>query len=206
LNLVEKLFANYPINIHLHQALDPHQLIDKASEEQIKKFQLVSSSWFDSREDFLLAIKDKAFFIAPRIKEGIGMSFLEAMAIGKIVIANNDATMDEYIEHGVNGYLFDHKNPKPLIFDNLEKIQDNTYNSIKEGYKKFQIDKQDIIKIINNQSPPISFTQTQKIYCKILRTIIFIYYKFKKISINLICILIVNKNLKNKIRGRKIKN
>ena len=206
LNLVEKLFANYPINIHLHQAPDPHQLIDKASEEQIKKFQLVSSNWFNSREEFLLAIKDKAFFIAPRLKEGIGMSFLEAMAMGKIVIANNDATMNEYIEHGVNGYLFDYKNPKPLIFDNLEKIQDNAYNSIKEGYKKFQIDKQDIIKIVNNQFPPISFTQTQRIYGKILRTIIFIYYKFKKITINLICILIVNKNLKNKIRGRKIKN
>ena len=206
LNLVEKLFANYPINIHLHQALDPHQLIDKASEDQIKKFQLVSSNWFNSREEFLLAIKDKAFFIAPRLKEGIGMSFLEAMAMGKIVIANNDATMNEYIEHGVNGYLFDYKNPKPLIFDNLEKIQDNAYKTVEEGYKKFQINKQDIIKIVNNQFPPISFTQTQRIYGKILRTIIFIYYKFKKITINLICILIVNKNLKNKIRGRKIKN
>lgn len=206
LNLVEKLFANYPINIHLHQALDPYQLIDKASEKQIKKFQLVSSNWFDSREEFLLAIKDKAFFIAPRIKEGIGMSLLEAMAMGKIVIANNDATMNEYIEHGVNGYLFDYKNPKPLIFNDLEKIQDNAYNSIKEGYKKFQINKQDIINIVNNKLPPINFTQTQRIYCKILRTIIFIYYKFKKISINLIFILIVNKNLKNKIRGREIKN
>ncbi len=206
LNLVEKLFANYPINIHLHQALDPYQLIDKASEKQIKKFQLVSSNWFDSREEFLLAIKDKAFFIAPRIKEGIGMSLLEAMAMGKIVIANNDATMNEYIEHGVNGYLFDYKNPKPLIFNDLEKIQENAYKDIGEGYKKFQINKQDIINIVNNKLPPINFTQTQRIYCKILRTIIFIYYKFKKISINLIFILIVNKNLKNKIRGREIKN
>jgi glycosyltransferase involved in cell wall biosynthesis len=206
LDLVEKLFANYPINIHLHQALDPHQLIYKPSEEQIKKFQLVSSSWFDSKEEFLLAIKDKALFIAPRLKEGIGMSFLEAMAMGKIVIANNNATMNEYIQHGVNGYLFDYKNPKPLIFDNLEKIHENAYKTIEEGYKKFQINKKDIINIINNKLPPINFTQTQRIYCKILRTIIFIYYKFKKISINLFLILIVNKNLKNKIKGREIKN
>jgi glycosyltransferase involved in cell wall biosynthesis len=206
LNLVEKLFANYPINIHLHQALDPHQLIEKPSEEHIKKFQLASSDWFNSKEEFLSAIKDKTFFIAPRIKEGIGMSFLEAMAMGKIVIANNDATMNEYIEHGVNGYLFDYKNPKPLIFDNLDKIQDNAYEAVEQGYKQFQISKHNIIKIINNQMPPISFTITHRIYCKILRTIILIYYKFKKISINLICILIVNKNLKNKIRGRKNKN
>jgi len=205
LNLVEKLFANYPINIHIHQALDPNQLIDKPSKEQEKKFQLISSNWFNSKVEFLSAIKDKAFFIAPRLKEGIGMSFLEAMAMGKIVIANNDATMNEYIEHGVNGYLFDYKNPKPLIFDNLEKIQDNAYKTIEQGYEKFQIKKQDIIKIINNKLPPVEFTKTKKFYFKTLINIIFIYYKLIKIGINLLCILIVNKNLKNKIRGRNFK-
>ena len=131
------------------------------------------------------------------------MSFLEAMSMGKIVIANNDATMNEYIQHGVNGYLFDYKNPKPLIFDNLDKIQDNAYKTVEQGYQQFQINKNDIIKIINNQLSPICFTANKIIYFAIIRTLFFLFYKFKKVIINLIYILIVDKNLKNKLKKTK---
>lgn len=46
------------------------------------------------------------FFIAPRVQEGIGMAFLDALAAGTPVIAYNDHTMCDYITPGVNGYLF----------------------------------------------------------------------------------------------------
>ena len=43
------------------------------------------------------------------------MAFLEAMAMWRCVVANDDATMNEYIKNGENGILFsaDHAGPVP---------------------------------------------------------------------------------------------
>ncbi len=49
-------------------------------------------------------LKSNTFHIAPKQEEGIGMTFLEAMTIGKIVIAKKAPTMNEYIIHGCNGF------------------------------------------------------------------------------------------------------
>ena len=42
------------------------------------------------------------------------MTFLEAMAHGKAVIAADRPTMNEYILHGCNGFLFSTRFPRPL--------------------------------------------------------------------------------------------
>jgi glycosyltransferase involved in cell wall biosynthesis len=93
-------------------------------------------------------IKEKGIYIAPRELEGIGMSFLEAMAIGKAVIAVNNPTMNEYIEHGKNGYLFDLKNPKEIDLSNIEQIQKNAYEFMRNGRKKWEKDMHKIIDFI----------------------------------------------------------
>ncbi len=59
------------------------------------------------KETLISKIQEADYYLAPRLQEGIGFSFLEAMALGKIVIGHNDATMNEYIEDGVNGHLFE---------------------------------------------------------------------------------------------------
>ncbi|MDP1835059.1 MAG: glycosyltransferase [Chlamydiales bacterium] len=64
-----------------------------------------------SREALLEKIRQADYYIAPRHQEGIGFSFLEAMAMGKIVVGHNDATMNEYIQDGVTGHLFDSYGP-----------------------------------------------------------------------------------------------
>ncbi len=63
---------------------------------------------FTAREDYLALLNNSTVFIAPRKKEGIG-AFTEALALGKCVIAYNDAVHNEYITHGVDGILFDEK-------------------------------------------------------------------------------------------------
>ena len=42
------------------------------------------------------------------------MAFLEAMAMGKCVVANDDATMNEYIRDGKNGILFQRGDIRPV--------------------------------------------------------------------------------------------
>lgn len=60
--------------------------------------------------------------LAPRFKEGIGMFFLEAMAMGKVVIAHDDATMNEAIKHGRNGWLADLRHPARVDASALRHI------------------------------------------------------------------------------------
>jgi hypothetical protein len=45
-------------------------------------------------------------FVAPRSIEGAGMTYLEAMASGCAVLSYDGPTMNEYIQHGDNGFLF----------------------------------------------------------------------------------------------------
>ena len=42
-------------------------------------------------------------FIVPRLYEGIGLTFLEAMASGMVVLSSNFPTMNEYIQNNING-------------------------------------------------------------------------------------------------------
>ncbi len=65
----------------------------------------VLDSWLE-KEEYFRKIKEADYCIAPRFAEGIGYSFLEPMAMGKIVIAYDNATMNEYVINGENGYLF----------------------------------------------------------------------------------------------------
>jgi hypothetical protein len=62
-------------------------------------------------------------FIAPRRKEGIGMAFLEAMAMCKCVAAFNDGTMNEYVKDGETGILFDAFNLSPVSPEKVERIK-----------------------------------------------------------------------------------
>jgi glycosyltransferase involved in cell wall biosynthesis len=59
-----------------------------------------------SREDYYAKVKSAQIVIAPRLEEGVGMIMLEALVRGCAVFAANRPTMNEYIHHGVDGYLF----------------------------------------------------------------------------------------------------
>jgi len=70
------------------------------------------------------------------------------MAMGKAVIAVNNPTMNEYIKNNKTGYLFDLNDPKNIELNNLEKIQKNCYSFMKNGYKKWETKKSEIISFI----------------------------------------------------------
>lgn len=58
-----------------------------------------------SREEYLLSTHAANVFLAPRVAEGVGLTFLEAMARGSAVIAYDAPTMNDYVRHGENGIL-----------------------------------------------------------------------------------------------------
>ncbi len=102
---VASLIGSEIDSIHVHQSSDDrNKSSDTASLFQSR---VTTSSWFEDRSDFETALDACNIFIAPRSAEGIGHAFLEAMAKGMIVIANDLPTHNEYIGNWQNGILFD---------------------------------------------------------------------------------------------------
>ena len=60
---------------------------------------------FMPREKYLEMARPANVFLAPRMCEGVGMTFLEALARGCAVFAYDGPTMNEYITHGEDGFL-----------------------------------------------------------------------------------------------------
>lgn len=149
---VKNLFKNLKLKLHIHKIADPGQEFIPPSKEDEEHFKITYSEWFNTKEELNDCIKNKAIYIAPRLTEGIGMSFLEALAQGKLIIANNEPTMNEYIQHRKTGYLCDFKHPKPIKIRNIREIQKNTYEYAKTGYEKWIVDREKILRFI--QQPP----------------------------------------------------
>jgi len=85
--------------------------------------EIKSDGEFISRDEHLVRMSKCGIVIAPRRKEGIGMAFLEAMAMGKCVVANNDATMNEYIKNGKSGILFSCGDIKPIREEDVDAVR-----------------------------------------------------------------------------------
>lgn len=146
LKVIEKLFPP-DFHLHLHQALDPNIKLT-SKQASTNKLNVTTSQWFENEKSMFDILNRSLFYVAPRSAEGIGMSFLQAMANGRIVVAVNRPTMNEYIKDGVNGFLFDLADPRPLNFDNLSKVKINTKRLLVQGYKKWKKERIDIVKYI----------------------------------------------------------
>ena len=149
-NHIKILIENQPFTgFHIHKAIDPpgFEFVEPSREEKIK-YGVTISEWFEKREDYFKRLSEANVFFAPRDYEGIGMSFLEAMAMGKCVVAPDNPTMSEYITHGENGFLYDLKNPLPIEFSRVELISKNTKCYVEQGYKKWLESRNDLISFV----------------------------------------------------------
>lgn len=126
-----------------------HEVLDSGQQEEkkirVSNCEIIRSSWFESKEDMIRIQHDSAYYIAPRKCEGIGHSFLEAMASGKCVVGSNKSTMNEYIIHKKTGLLFNYKFPKGLPKHDLRMIQRNCYEYCKQGRMKWERERSNII-------------------------------------------------------------
>lgn len=148
-SMVARLFAGADVTLHVHRALDPHQTFVEPSSADAARLGITYSNWFDTREQMLELVRDRGIFIAPREREGIGMSFLEAMAMGKAVVAVDNPTMNEYIEHGRTGYLFSLRDPEKIDFGDIHNVQRNAYDRVCRGYEEWESSKRRIIEFIS---------------------------------------------------------
>ena len=134
--------------IHVHLATDPGYDFININDRDIARHNITTSEWFPNRNDLYDIMNENSVFFAPRTSEGIGMAFLEAMAMGKCVVAPNYGTMNEYIINGLNGLLYEHDNPQPLNYSRHKELGKMARVSIEEGYKEWTSMESELIDFI----------------------------------------------------------
>lgn len=136
---------------HIHGAVDPPGYpLEMPWEDETKKYNITISKWFSKKDEYTKRLESSTVYFAPRLFEGIGMAFLEAMAMGKCVVAPDNPTMNEYITHGETGLLYDPDNIAPLDFSQAEAIGKRAAEFIKNGHKKWSDSETEIIDFIKN--------------------------------------------------------
>lgn len=166
---VEKIIGFKNINkFYHHQSSDPGHKIIETPEKYKNK--VIITTWFETVAKLEQCISKSAIYIAPRKYEGIGMSFLDAMAMGRCVIAPNYPTMNEYIQNGKNGFLYNLKIPRRIKIKNILQIQKATLEFIKSGYQQWEANKYKILDwIISDveQNRNIKLIEKHFAYCDV---------------------------------------
>jgi len=116
---------------------------------------------FKSHQEVLALIVNSAFMIFPsECYEGFPLSLLEAMAIGKSVIASDLGPRREIVEDGVNGLLFEAGNIKELK-NKIEFAIENTSLMQEMGQKAREL-------YLKLYTPERNYKQLMSIYDKVL--------------------------------------
>jgi glycosyltransferase involved in cell wall biosynthesis len=135
---------------HLHLAIDPvwyREVLPTG--EEMEKYHITITRWFDKKEDYLSALSKANVFFTPRLYEGIGMPVIEAMSMGKVVVAPDHPTMNEYITHERNGLLYDIHDLKPLDFTSAGTLAYQARQDCLSGFENWQKEGTELLNWIN---------------------------------------------------------
>ena len=104
---------------------------------------------FMPKDEYFAMLSEAGVYIAPRLKEGIGMAFLEQLAMGKCVIAHDEPTMNEYIVHGKNGILVDMRHPRRIAEQEIVAARSGVLESARGLYVQWCADEQKILEFFD---------------------------------------------------------
>lgn len=144
-SIIDELFRGTAVKLHCHS---------EGAEERMSSDLVASrSAWTTEKASMTMAMRACSLYIAPRESEGIGMSFLDAMANGLAVIGANNPTMNEYLVDGENGYLFDILAPKKIDFSALQRVREKSLETCFDGYERWEREKWSLVNFIEAPFP-----------------------------------------------------
>ncbi len=148
--ILRRLIGNVRFDsLHIHLAVDPGTPSARLPfDVDIARHNVTTSTWFENKADLETVLARANVFFAPRLEEGIGLSFLEAMARAQCVVAPNNGTMNEYIQSGFNGLLFDPENPQPLDFSTISELGVMAKNCVLKGRAEWERAEEHLLKFI----------------------------------------------------------
>ena len=136
-------------SFHLHLATDPGTpAATLPSSDDMIRHRITTSTWFEKKADLNAVMERANVYFAPRVEEGIGQSFLEAMGRGQCVVAPNQGTMNEYILPGVNGLLYELNAPKPLDFTAVRALGVQAKAGTETGRAIWEAAEADLVRFI----------------------------------------------------------
>jgi hypothetical protein len=116
---------------------DPGQPAITPGPDDIRDYHIAMLEGWQSGETMRHVIHDIDLFFCPRKSEGIGMSFLDAFAAGVCLAGVDAPTMNEYIEPGKTGFLFDPHHLKELNLDRIPQMRGSVCAAATRGYRRF---------------------------------------------------------------------
>lgn len=134
--------------IAYHTSKDPGQSGKEDFFPQL--YRIKKLKWFHDDRELDKEIQESTFYFAPRQLEGIGHSFLNAMNLQRIVVAPNNPTMNEYIQDGETGFLYDQSNPyvRDLSQYDLQLMRKKIREYMDSGFNKWRKEEPEIIEWI----------------------------------------------------------
>ena len=152
-------------SFHIHLAVDPiSPPPELPTPDDVERYRITTSTWFEDRKDLTTLLDRANVYFAPRMEEGIGQSFLEAMAQAKCVVAPNQGTMNEYIVHGLNGLLFDQQAPQALSFSDANRLGRNARESLAIGHLRWLEAEDSIVDFILTPSEKLYAGKYQHVF------------------------------------------
>ncbi len=144
------------IGLHTIQKFFPDGAVGKVIYKTDRPVEALSSFPFEiehlqgwlPKETILEKIQQADYYVAPRSFEGIGFSFLEAQALGKIVISYNGATMNEYIQDGVNGHLFNKNGPMSQPWLPPAQMKEGVVQAVESAHSRWLRDRERLIQFL----------------------------------------------------------
>ena len=159
-NFVCKILSKSSLkHLHIHQAPD---VGEKTNFSNKHPFSISDSVWFENYSEFLELVASSNIFIQPRIREGIGMAFLEAMAMGQCVVSPDYPTMNEYILHGINGVSYSVDSPPDFTFltsDVAKKMGQEARKTIEYTYAEWVTSKPRFLDLLSRPKSKAYFRE-----------------------------------------------
>jgi len=174
--IVKKLIGKNKVDsIIIKNSPDPNQKFIYPTNKEIERYKIrIIDKWL-SKNEYNNLLESCNVFIAPREYEGIGMSFIEALSKNLCIIACDNPTMNEYIAHEINGFLYNLNIAKELDLNHLFEIRKNVKEYVQRGYNLWEKNKLNILHDINRQNNRINFIKI--LYLK------FILFRFYMVQI-----------------------
>jgi len=132
----------------LHDAPDPNARHPTRRGRLPRAREIHESRWFADCGDYLDLLARHSLFFASRLREGIGLSFLEAMGRGLCVVAPATPAHDEYISDGTNGLLYRPDAPEPLDLDSTARLGARARASAIDGWQRWLRGRQRLLDFI----------------------------------------------------------
>lgn len=167
--------------------------LDGAKPEGMKLYKekiiMIKKNFSPTREFFLKLLEKCEVFVCPRRKEGIGMAQVEALSMGKYLLAHKDSTMDDYIVNEKIGVFFNEgKDQKNLLKKkNIINFKNYRLNYNKNKYSIYLNKKKKILDFF--------FLETKKFYFNFFLEILVFFIYVYKVTYRKFCYYFYKKNL-----------